>query len=297
MRGTLHLLPAHEFGTWQAALSTYEGHRRPSWLRYHGVTDEELDALIAGVAATLTETGLTREALAEAVALHTGAPHLRELLGSGWGALLKPVAFQGLLCFGPNQGQNVTFVRPDRWLGAWPAVSPEQALTKIVRRFLGAYGPATLDDFVRWWGAVTPPRARAALARLGAEITPVEIDGARLWMLAEHAREAAEAAPAGMVRLLPAFDPYVVGASREASPLLPAAYKERVHRPQGWVSPVLLVDGRIVGVWAHEVKGRRLLVRVEPFAEAPKWLRRAAQEEAERLAAFLGGSLELHWSP
>ncbi len=64
----------------------------------------------------------------------------------------------------------------------------------------------------------------------------------------------------------------------------------------GWISPVLLVDGRMEGVWRHERKGGRLIVEIEPFAEQPGWVRRVTEEEAERLARFLGGELEFIWS-
>jgi hypothetical protein len=58
---------------------------------------------------------------------------------------------------------------------------------------------------------------------------------------------------------------------------------------------VLLVDGRMDGVWRHERRGSRLLVQIEPFVELPGWARRATEEEAERLTQLLGGTLELQW--
>jgi hypothetical protein len=107
--------------------------------------------------------------------------------------------------------------------------------------------------------------------------------------------ESVATAPSGVVRLLPAFDPYVIGASRESSPILPAAFKERVYRSQGWISPVLLVDGRMAGVWKHQQKGNRVELQVDPFEPVAPWVRAAATAEAERLAHFLGGRLELNW--
>jgi hypothetical protein len=105
-----------------------------------------------------------------------------------------------------------------------------------------------------------------------------------------------KAEPSGVVRLLPAFDHYVVAAPRDREAVLPEALKRRVYRPQGWLSPVLLVDRRMEGVWSHERKGAQLVVEIEPFAEQPRWVRRAAEEEAERLTRFLGGKLEFGWS-
>ncbi len=107
--------------------------------------------------------------------------------------------------------------------------------------------------------------------------------------------EIAQTSPAGVVRLLPAFDGYVIAAPRDAPAVLPATHKGRVYRPQGWLSPVLLVDGRIASTWRHERQGNQMMVEIEPFGPLPSWARQGAEEEAERLAGFLGGALELRW--
>ena len=122
------------------------------------------------------------------------------------------------------------------------------------------------------------------------------MEGSQAWMLAERLPEVGVAGPSGVVRLLPAFDHYVVAAPRDREVVLPEALKSRVYRPQGWLSPVLLVDGRMEGLWRHERKREQLIVEIEPFAKQPGWVRRAAEEESERLARFLGGELEFSWS-
>jgi hypothetical protein len=89
----------------------------------------------------------------------------------------------------------------------------------------------------------------------------------------------------------------VITATLHAERLMPGPYKARVYRPQGWLSPVLLVGGRMDGVWRQETKGRRVQVTIAPFAgPPPTWVRRAAEAEAERLAAWSGGQLELRWA-
>jgi hypothetical protein len=209
--------------------------------------------------------------------------------------MLKPAAFQGRLCFGPNKGRNVSFARPDQWLGHGNSeVDPAAALEDITRRFLSVYGPATREDFARWW-AVSPAAAGRLISGLGDEVTPVALDGGDYWALSETVSDVAEASPTKSVRLLPGFDPYIIGSTRHAAKLMVGDYKARVHRPQGWVSPVLLVGGRIDGVWRHERKGKRVVVEIEPFGAVPKRVKHEAEQEAESLAAFLGGSLELAW--
>jgi hypothetical protein len=136
-----------------------------------------------------------------------------------------------------------------------------------------------------------PERLNQAVAQaLDSQLLTREELAARVSRSASPARHLAG-------RLLPAFDQYVVTATRQAEHLLPGPFKARVYRPQGWLSPVLLVGGRMEGVWRQEVKDRRVQVTIEPFAGSPPaWVRRAAEDEAERLAAVASGQLELCWA-
>jgi uncharacterized protein YcaQ len=297
MRGTLHLLPAAELDTWLGALATYDHYRKPAWLRAFELTEEQLERLVDVIGEALDGRPLTREELGAAVARIAGEPELADKVQGSWGPYLKPASFHGCLCFGPNDGQKVTFTRPDSWLGRELAPpEPEAALREVTRRHLGAFGPAARADLARWW-SVQPARAGRMLEALGDQIAEVDVEGTPGWMLREHAEEAAaEDPPERLVRLLPGFDMWVIGAARDAAALLDPAEKKRVYRNQGWISPVLLVNGRMDGVWKHERKGKRLTVTIEPFGKLPKWARKETEAEAERLVAFLGGELELSWT-
>jgi hypothetical protein len=293
MRGTLHLLPAAELPLWQAARSTTRLWEAGSWLRGFGVTREELAQLLDAVGEALDGRMLTREELAGEVARLTGSPKLGDKLRERWGALLKPAAALGRLCFAPSKGQQVRFTRSDSWLGRWEQHDPEQALLEVFRRFLAASGPVTREDVTRWWGVPSAAQVQKRIERLGEEVTVVDVDGTSAYLLAADAGGLAAATPSRSVRLLPAFDQYVVTATRQAEHLTPGPFKDRIYRPQGWLSPVLLVGGRMDGTWRQEAKGRRLLVTIEPFTTMTGWARRAAEGEAERLAARSGAELEL----
>ena len=296
MRGTLHLLPATELDTWLGAFGTYDHYLKPVWLRNFEITREQLEALIDAIGEALDGHLLTRGELGAAVARIAGSPELAEKVQGSWGPYLKPASFRGRLCFGPNDGQRVRFTRPDAWLGRpVETAASEEALREVARRHLGAFGPAAREDLARWWG-VQPAAGGRMLRALGEEIVEVDVEGTPGWMLREHAEEAAAAEPARVARLLPGFDMWTIGAARDAAALLDPAEKKRVYRDQGWISPVLLVDGRMDGVWKHERKGKRLVVAIEPFGKLPKWARAEAEADAERLAGFMGGALELSWS-
>src|SRR5215472_13204296 len=293
MRGTLHLLPSADLPLWHGALATSRRYRSElGWKRWLGITLRELDELTEAIGKALDSRILTREELLREAGRLSGSK--TKLALNGWGTVLKPAAFAGRLCFAPSVGTRVRFTRPDTWLKQpGRALDPAAATAELTRRFLSAYAPATVHDFARWWGGASMKTVRGWLNGLNEEVVTVDLEGESAWMLAHDVRELRDLSPTRSVRLLPAFDPYVVGASRHARHLLPGEFRSRIYRPQGWLSPVLLVNGRMEGTWAHKIDGSRLQVTIEPLATQPSWVRRAAAEEAGRLAEFFGCSVNL----
>jgi len=296
MRGTLNLLPSSELPMWHAALGTSPRFLNEAAWKRIGITLDQLDRLTEAIGGVLDGRIVTRDELAEEVRRITGSDVLGSHVGqNSWGTMLRPAAFTGRLCFGPNLGQRVRFTHPKTWLAADAGpVQPDAAAAGITRRFLSAYGPATDRDLARWWsGGSGIATARQWIASLGDDAVPVDIEGTRAWMLASDARKIRKLHPVQSVSLLPGFDQYVIAASCHADRLMSAGPRSRVYRPQGWISPVLLVNGFMHGTWRHAIKGSRVKVTIQPFDKPPAWVRRAAALEAERLAVFLGCTLDL----
>jgi hypothetical protein len=260
MRGTLHLLRADELPLYVGAQAGLKPrYEQPSWLKGFGLTPEEARAIITGVPEALRDGPLTREALAARV--HAG-------LGRGYGDLLKPVAFRGELIFAPSEGQNVRFALPE----PFEALPVEEATRELARRFLTRYGPATREEFAKWFGSSSPAPPGHWIKALGDEVAETEFG----WALREDVESIETAQPSGVVNLLPAFDQYVVAAPRDTRA---TSAPERIYRPGGWFSPVLLVDGVMAGTWRQD----RGEVTIEPFAPVGAEVRQAAETEAARL--------------
>jgi hypothetical protein len=288
MRAALHLFAADELPLYVAARSRYPGRNWLKYFTYFGITPAQYEAFLAAVPQVLGDEPLTRAALAEAVAAYLGDPELgRKLLASSWGSLWKPSALRGELCFGPNRNGRPTFVNPRRWLGEPRPVDSHQALQEIARRYLRAYGPARPEDFARWWELGLVP-TRKLFQSLAVELEEVELEGRPAFALREMLDALPELAGPEAVNLLPLFDAYVLGIGRDLEPILPSAYKHLVYRPQGWISAVVLVGGRMAGVWEYRARGAETIVKIQLFTSptptAP--LRRGLEAEAERLSAF-----------
>ena len=160
LRGTLHIHPADELVLWTAARRAVVGEA-------DYVADERRERRrpwSPRSARRCAGRRLLREELADAVVARVGAAP-REKLASGWGYYLGDAAIADVLCFGPPQGQKVTFVHPDDWLGAQREWEPHEALREVARRYAETYGPVTHRQFREWFTSrsFTPAAARGAL--------------------------------------------------------------------------------------------------------------------------------------
>jgi hypothetical protein len=212
----------------------------------------------------------------------------RALLGSSWGTLWKPSMFRGEMCFGPSEGRTNTFVNPRKWLKSWKHWEPEEAQKEITRRYLRAYGPATPHDFSFWWDGGGSSYGNRMFAMLGDEVETVDVEGVQATALKSTLDSLANAKAAHSVRLLPMFDVYVLSRSRSLEHVLAKEHKRRVFRPAAWVSAVVLVDGKIEGVWEHDTRKHQTLVKISMFAPPSTTLRREIEAEAGRLGSFFG---------
>ena len=175
-------------------------------------------------------------------------------------------------------------------------MSVTEAQCALFRKYLRAYGPATLHDFAHWSGismqevrGLRPAmwiRSIVEVLRRQAAIAPAARRCSESW------RKAGELSGKVCTRLLPIFDSYLL-AHREKDHLLSMQHYKRVYRNQGWISPVVLVDGEIAGVWSYKPKGKKLAVEVEPFGKLSKVTRAGIEREADSLAVFFERELEL----
>jgi Winged helix DNA-binding domain len=165
-----------------------------------------------------------------------------------------------------------------------------EAQSALLRKYLRAYGPATLTDFSHWAG-IPVAKVKALGPQVDSEIVEIATGKRPLVMMREDMAELEKAGDRSIsIRLLPNFDAYLL-AHRDKDHLLSAKHYKRVYRNQGWISPVVLIDGAVAGVWSHKLQGKRLRVDVEPFGKLSKAERAGIEREAEQLAQFFESDL------
>ncbi len=185
------------------------------------------------------------------------------------------------------RSNQYSYALRERWL---PGVDPEgmdqgEARVELVRRYLEAYGPVSLDD-VQWWTGFTKTQARKALSTLGKEAAPVHFEGQEQWSLAADVGSivSRQAVDPSQVWLLPTLDPLIM-AYKDRRRFLADADRKVLFDRNGNAGPSIWAGGRVVGGWAQRKDGSiatKLFVGIGSEGE------RALEVEIERLRAFLG---------
>ncbi len=244
----------------------------------------QLDAFARVVEDLLADgRAATREDLVEA-AQASGDDHLADQVAGSWGAVLKPLAWQGLLVQGPpGPGGRATVTRPAVTGPGWPAApDADDAGPRAVRAHAGVHGPTTPEAFDAFVLRGATPKARLRRWFAAAGLEPVTVDGRPALARPEDLAGLA-AARTDVVRLLPAFDQLVLGPGTRDELVVPAAHRADVSRAAGWISPVVVTADGVVGTW----EPRDGEPAVTLFDDAPAPAPAALAAEIARTAALL----------
>lgn len=277
MRGTIHLLTAADLLALRMALQPVLRtalrlpHLRP-------VAEEaDLDAVLSSAHRLLDEQ--PRPIAALEAPLHDAFPQLDGHALAQVARMLLPLVllpvpghpegFPGNAAFAPAE-----HLVPGRFV-------PEGPPHLLIRRYLGAFGPATAADVTKWSGLTG---VRAALDELDGLATFEDEHGRTLFDLPGAPRPAGDvAAP---VRFLPRYDNVLLAHADHARVLHPD-HRARVFSVNGIVHGTVLHDGFAVATWDQEIRGDRAALLVRPFGRLSQRASRSIGAEGRRLLRFL----------
>jgi hypothetical protein len=293
MRGTLHLSASRDL-PWMLRLlgPVFQDRGRRRRLEL-GLTDETVASGLEAIGSVLRDgRALTRHEVVDRL-VASGLEVERR--GQAPIHLLQAAALAGIVCQAPERdarggpryvllGSVVTEAGGSR--------TEDEALAELARIHLGGYGPATVRDLAAWSGlGLAAARRGWELLQQREQVVAVTAGGRELWALASSL-SLPDGAPAGPVaRLLPAFDTYVLG-YHDRDLVVSPQHRGAVYHG-GQTVPVVAVDGLAAGVWRHERRGHRLRVEVAAFEPLGPGVRALVADEAEGVAGFLGGELEV----
>jgi hypothetical protein len=200
--------------------------------------------------------------------------------------ILRHAGLEGLICFGPMQGKEQTFVLLDEWVPRGKQLPRDEALAELAGRYFNSHGPAALADFV-WWSGLPKMDARSAIEMAQSQFHAEIIDGETYWL------PPTDLAPEEMsptAHLLPAYDEYYLGyKNRDA--ILNASYDKKAVSSSGVFRPMIVVDGQIVGTWKQKFGKGNVIITPNLFKTLTANENQALHMAANRYGAFLGLSV------
>jgi hypothetical protein len=284
MRGTIHFVPPEDV-RWLLALCA--------------------PRLAAAEARRCEQLGLTEADFARSAELLSAAlagdrrltrPEVMRLLADagiettgqrGYHILVR-LAKKALICLGPMQGKQPTFVLLDDWAPRAASRDPsrEEALALLAARFAVSRGPVTDKDLARWAGIPLGDARRGLREARGLAVR--SFDGVDHWLTADQAQGPAPATGRRRTYLLAGFDEYFLGYKDRDAMIDPRHAGKVAPGANGIFRPVVVSGGEIVGTWGRSVRARELEITLQPFAAEAGDFTRRVKPEVDRYRNFLG---------
>jgi Winged helix DNA-binding domain len=294
MRRTMFVLPVELAGTVQAAATNAIAERQRRLLLTHLRSGDERDEAWLAEVEKATVEALAARGSATASQLSTDEPRLRtqllmaegkkyETLANITTRVLTILSAQGQIVRGRPRGSWISSQYAWWPIEAWlprglPVVDPATARVELARRWLAAYGPATVADLT-WWTGWNKGQVSATLREL--DTVSVDLDGVDGVVLADDVDAVPPVEP--WVALLPALDTTVMGWQQRQWYL--GAHGPALFDTNGNAGPTVWCDGRVVGGWAQCPDGR---IAWRLLEDAGAENRAAVATAAQRLQEWIG---------
>lgn len=280
MRGTLHFVPAKD-ARWMLELLT------PRIIRKAAGRERGLE---------LDEVVFTKGFAVLSRVLSDGKPHLRSdlvvaLESAGISTqdqrgyhILWRASQIGLICLGPMEGKQPTYVLFDAWVPQSTALSGDEAIAELARRYFLSHGPATEKDFAGWTG-LSLTEARRGIQMLGSSFVHEVIDNIEYILPHDLSTK-----PTPSVVLLPGFDEYMLGYKDRSAALHSDHSDKIVPGGNGMFLATVVIDGQIAGTWKRIIRSKTMTITpaLFPGRTIPVTHRPLLTAAAERYGSFIG---------
>jgi hypothetical protein len=190
----------------------------------------------------------------------------------------------GLICQGPMQEKQQTFVLVDEWVPNAKKRSKNEALVELTKRYFASHGPATIQDFV-WWSGLTSKDAKMGIELAKPEIYSQRTNEKEYWM-SEKVPNQGEM-DVKSINMLPGFDEYLLG-YKDRSTALAAEHASKITPGNnGIFLPTLVVDGKVIGTWKRKQKKNSVEITVNLFEKDASVQEQQILEEARKYSKFI----------
>ncbi|GAA3751894.1 winged helix DNA-binding domain-containing protein [Flavobacterium ginsengisoli] len=199
-------------------------------------------------------------------------------------AIMMNAELDGLVCNGEMKGKQITYaLLEERVSKPNSKLNKEEALAKLALRYFESHGPATVLDF-SWWSGFAPTICQKAINAIELQLNKITIDNQQYWLKkdinnTDNFRE--------IVHFLPAFDEILISyKTREAS--FQTDHQSKVFTNNGIFKPIILENGKVIGIWKRTIKKDHAKIETELFKEIETDKKHILFEGIKSFETYLG---------
>lgn len=274
MRGTLHFVPAEDLRWMLKLMATRTLKKTSARFRELELTEEVLNKSRDIIEKVLADgNALTRPelyAILEKNGIKADEQRGFHILGF--------LAVNSVICYGPKKEKQPTFVLLDEWLPKTKDLETDEAISKITLTYFQSHGPATIHDF-SWWSGLNLTEIRLGIEILGKKILHQEKNG-KIYYMSDVTKNIVQDKN---VYLLPPYDEYTVSYKHRDDVLDP---KHVITSRNGIFSPIIVVYGKIVGIWSRKTVKNTVKVTPEFFIKIGKSEQKLLDEKIAEVIEF-----------
>jgi hypothetical protein len=209
--------------------------------------------------------------------------------GVRMGYFLMHAELEGLICSGGRRGKQFTYALLEERVPPVKALTPDEALAELTRRYFATRGPATLQDFT-WWSGLTMLDAKKGIEMVKSEFVNEVWQDQSYWF-------ANSVSPVRMksptAHLLPNYDEYFIG-FKDRSAIAEIAEKVGIKSDDpSLIAHIVILDGQIIGGWRRTIQKGAILVELQLFTQLTKAQDQAVNHAIEQYGKFLGLPIKL----
>lgn len=191
-----------------------------------------------------------------------------------------------LLCSGKLKNNKPTYALLSERVPNPQNVTREEALHKLASKYFNSHGPATIADF-SWWSGLSLTEAKKAAGMCGKQLQVEKIDSTEYWFSPNI-----QPVVRKPVVLLPAFDEFIIS-YKDRSAIIPANISKKIISNNGIFWPVILLNGKITGVWSRSAGKNGMFIKADFFKKPSAKTSQLLKEALSTYGHFTGKKISL----
>jgi hypothetical protein len=200
--------------------------------------------------------------------------------------IMMNAELEGIVCNGIMRGKQQTYALMDEKVPKGLVFTREEAIVELTKRYFNSHSPATLQDF-QWWSGLPMSDVRKGIEAIKNDFIFEKINNQIYYFNSNNkAFETTES-----IHFLPTFDEFMVSYKDRIDSIEPHL-KQIAMTSNGIFKPIIVVNGRVIGIWKRIIKKDKLMIEPQFFNNYTPLEKDIMLKEIKRFGDFNGLDIE-----